>query len=330
MSTFIPSDAAATRGLFPVNEISKPEHEEQGRSTLAQPAGKRFLQRLIHDPMLHFIAAGAIIFGVTQLVAAYRDHSARTIVVDDALRARLGKLYALQLGASPTDTQLTGLIDTYVHDEVLYREGLALGLDQGDEIIRRRLVQKMGFLQSDLIIATDPDEQTLRDHFQHHTAQFAEPAKVGFRQYFFGGDGADQDANRRRAEQALAQLNGAGDTRTIAADRSPLAAEYRDLQRSDLTRLFGTTPIVDAVLQAPVGVWQGPFESGYGWHLVRVDQRDEPAVPPFESVRADVADAVRAQQKEENNRRSFEQLRARYDVQYDVRNTLQASKAVAP
>lgn len=296
--------------------VSTPEH----------PARKHFLQRLLRDPMLHFIVAGAIIFAVTQLVAAYRDHSARTIVVDDALRTRLGKLYALQLGAAPTDAQLAGLVDTYVHDEVLYREGLALGLDQGDEIIRRRLVQKMGFLQSDLIIATDPDEQTLRDYYQHHIAQFAEPVKVGFQQYFFGGDEADQEESRRRATQALAQLNGAGGASPVAADHVALAPEYRQLDRSDLTRLFGATPIVDAVLQVPLGTWQGPFQSGYGWHLVRVGQRGEPVVPPFEAVRTAVAEVVRAQQKEENNRRSFEQLRARYDVQY----AQQSSPAVTP
>jgi hypothetical protein len=327
MSAFISNDVAAASGTFQPIEYSRAEHEQQGGSKPENPAGKRALQRLLRDPMLHFIVAGALIFGVTQLVAQYRDHSARTIVVDDALRTRLGKLYTLQLGATPTDAQLAGLIDTYVHDEVLYREALALGLDQGDEIIRRRLVQKMGFLQSDLIIATDPDEQTLRAYYQQHSAQFAEPAKVSFQQYFFGGDEADRDVGYRRAVQALAKLNGGSDAPAIPVGNSPLAAEYQQLDRAALTRLFGATPIVDAVLQAAAGEkWQGPFQSGYGWHLVRVEQRDEPAAPPFESVRTAVAEAVRAQQKEENNRRSFEQLRARYNVQ----DAQQASPAVTP
>jgi hypothetical protein len=332
MSAFITNVVAASR-REPIEDCGAGcgEHTEPAREN---PGRKQLLQRLLRDPMLHFIVAGAIIFGVTQAIGAYRDHSARTIVVDDALRNRLGKLYTLQLGATPTDAQLTGLIDTYVHDEVLYREGLALGLDQGDEIIRRRLVQKMGFLQSDLIIAADPDEKTLRDYYQHHAPQFAEPAKVDFQQYFFGGDGKDQQTSQRRAAQALAQLNGAGSASPVAADQVALASEYRQLDRPGLTRLFGATPIVDALLpapaeknaQAPVGEWQGPFQSGYGWHLVRVSEREEPAVPPFETVRAAVAEVVRAQQKEENNRRSFEQLRARYDVQY----AQQSSPAVTP
>lgn len=316
MSAFISDDVAAARGAFSINE--NPEKK---------PVAAGTLHRLLRDPMLHFIVAGAIIFGVTQLVAAYRDHSARTIVVDDALRTRIGKLYALQLGAAPTDVQLAGLVDTYVHDEVLYREALALGLDQGDEIIRRRLVQKMGFLQSDLIIATDPDEQTLRAYYQQHAAQFAEPARVSFQQYFFG----DGDAARDRATRALARLNGTSGL-PVDADRSPLAFSYRQLDRAGLTRLFGATPVVDSVLQVPIesavkeAAWQGPFQSGYGWHLVRVEQRDQPATPPFETVRAAVTETVRAVQKEENNRRSFEQLRARYDV-LEVRA---AAPAVAP
>lgn len=323
MSAFLTNDVAAERGSF--SEQSQQGYEEQGESTPAPHAGIRFLRRLLRDPMLQFIVAGAFIFGATQLIAAYRDNSARTIVVDDALRSRLGKLYALQLGAAPTDAQLAGLIDTYVHDEILYREALALGLDAGDEIIRRRLVQKMGFLQSDLIIATDPDEKTLRDFYQSHPAQFAEPARVSFQQYFFA---ADSDvADPRRAERTRAQLN-ATTTVPRADTAGPLAVEYRQLDRTGLTQLFGTTPIVDALLQVPVGQWQGPFRSGYGWHLVRIEQREEPAVPPFESVRDTVAETVRAQQKEENNRRSFEQLRARYDVQIAAPQA--ASTQVAP
>lgn len=316
MSAFIPGNEAAAYGGFAAErktiEGVESEHGEQGGSTPARPAGKRFLQRLLHEPMLQFVVAGAVIFGATQFIAAYRDHSARTIVIDDALRDRLSKLYALQLGAKPTDEQLAGLIDTHVHDEVLYREALALGLDAGDEIIRRRLVQKMGFLQSDLIIASDPDDQTLRTFYQGHAAQFAEPARVSFQQYFFATDAGGNDPGR--AALTLARLN-AATAAPPAAAASPLAPAYRQLDRPGLTQLFGTSPIVDALLQAPVGRWQGPFRSGYGWHLIRIEQRDEAAVPPFEAVREAVAEAVRAQQKDENNRRSFEQLRARYEVQ---------------
>lgn len=307
MSVFVSNDVAVAHDAVPLDR--KPVDLDLGGPTTRPPRANA-LQRLLRDPMLHFLVAGAVIFGVTQLVAAYRDHSARTIVVDDALRTRLGKLYALQLGAAPTDAQLAGLVETYVHDEVLYREALALGLDQGDEIIRRRLVQKMGFLQSDLIIAVDPDEQTLRSYYQQHPAQFAEPALVSFQQHFFG----DDDTGRQRAARALAQLNEDA-ALASAADPSPLASDHQKLDRSGLTRLFGATPIVDALLQIPIGSWQGPLQSGYGWHIVRVGQRDEPVTPPFDAVRAAVAETVRAEQKEENNRRSFEQLRARYDVQ---------------
>src|SRR5689334_19595322 len=108
MSVLLTNEAAAERGSF--FEQGKQEREEQGGSTPASHTGTRFLQRLLRDPMLQFIAAGAFIFGATQLIAAYRDHSARTIVVDDTLRSRLGKLYALQLGSAPTDAQLAGLI----------------------------------------------------------------------------------------------------------------------------------------------------------------------------------------------------------------------------
>lgn len=312
MGVFISSEAAAREAAADLRDIVR-ETKDVSAGVSAHRNG--FLQFLRREPMVHFLAAGALIFAATHFIGEYRDRSAHTIVVDAALRDRLQKLYALQLGSTPTDAQLTQLVDSYVHDEILYREGLALGLDKGDEIVRRRLIQKMGFLQSDLVIAEDPDDAALRSYYRDHAAQFAAPAKVGFEQRFFGGDAADSAASYQRAVRALALLNGGTRESDIGADRSPLAARYRELDRDDVVRLFGETPIVDEVLKGAVGAWRGPFQSGYGWHLMRVLERDEPQAPSFESARDTVAEAVRAQQKEDNNRASFAQLRARYDVQ---------------
>lgn len=311
MGVFISGDAVAS-DITHESRSADSSAIDRVASAHSIAAHRRLIALLRREPMVHFLLAGALIFGATHAIETYRDRSAHTIVVDAPLRDRLARLYTLQLGNTPTGAQLEQLVDSYVRDEILYREAIALGLDKGDEIVRRRLVQKMGFLQSDLIIAGDPDEATLRAYFAAHPAQFALPATVDFEQRFFDGDSA---AAYGRAQQALQQLNGGA---AVDGDRAPVAAQYRGLDRIGLSRVFGATPIVDELLQGGTGTWRGPFQSGYGWHLVRVDRRDAPHAPPFDSVRDAVADAVRAQQKEDNNRASFDRLRARYDVRIDT------------
>jgi hypothetical protein len=292
-----------------------------------RPAGsgdatpQRSLRRWLREPMLHFIAAGALIFIATHGIAQWRDQSAKTIAVDAPLKARLAKLYALQLGAAPTDAQLAQLIDTYVHDEVLYREALALGLDKGDEIVRRRLVQKMGFLQNDTVIAQEPDDATLRSYYQSHLAEFAEPARIDFQQLYFSADRAGLELAQRRATEAVARLQAGAAPAAIGGDRSSLNERYQRLDRDGLTRLFGDAPIVDDLLRAAPGAWVGPVRSGYGWHVVRIERREESRVPAFEAVRGAVAESFRVWQKDENNRRAFQQLLAHYIVKTDRAQT---------
>jgi hypothetical protein len=203
------------------------------------------------------------------------------IAIDPALRERLSTLYHAQLGAYPSPEEMKGLVKRHVRDEMLYREALRLGLDKDDEIVRRRLIQKMEFLVQREAGAVP--EQDLRDYYAAHKDQFGTPARASFRQLYFDPDTEGWDAAKARAEAALA----AG--KTASADRSPLQGEYASLGPQDAVQLFGDSRFTDALYVAPVGRWSGPYRSGLGWHLLFVTAREKAELPPFEQV----ADAVR-------------------------------------
>ena len=61
-------------------------------------------------------------------------------------------------------------------------------------------------------------------------------------------------------------------------------------------------------------MWQGPIESGYGWHLVFVESLTPERVPSYEEIEADVKLAWIAQRRAETRRKMFETMRARYDI----------------
>ena len=86
------------------------------------------------------------------------------------------------------------------------------------------------------------------------------------------------------------------------------------LSRTDAGRLFGNTPIVEALFSAPEMVWSGPVRSAYGWHLIKPARRTAPDIAPYESVRSQVEASYRQQQSQAAERRELDALRAQYEI----------------
>lgn len=246
------------------------------------------------------------------------DLAQRQIVVDARLSQRLAQLYELQMGSAPSATQLHTLIDSYVRDEVLYREALRTGLDRDDEIVRRRLIQKFEFLNGDLATVEEPSEQELQSFYRAHLPDFSRGPTVTFDHVYFSPDVGGSRAARQRAESVRKMLlaRAAADATDTAGlgDSLPLQSGYVDLDEADTARLFGNTPVTHELFSQPAGAWAGPFESGLGWHLIRVARRTPGGVEPFEAAREQVRLAYIQSAKEEENRKQYERMRARYSV----------------
>lgn len=135
-------------------------------------------RRVAREPLLQFLALGAFIFLVAHVLEQRREAAQRQIVVDERLERRIRQLHETQSGFSPAPDQLANLVQEYVDDEVMYREALRMGLDQDDEIVRRRLIQKMQFLQRDLAPTETPTTEELQGYFEKHVDRFARPVSV--------------------------------------------------------------------------------------------------------------------------------------------------------
>jgi peptidyl-prolyl cis-trans isomerase C len=304
------AEVAALSGAgMGVVEFKRPSDE-------APVSGGRFgaLRRrvvgLLREPLLHFLVVGLLIFWSAQ---AWRTaHDVRRIVVTPERVADLSTKYRMQFGAPPSRTQLNGLIDGYVEEEVLYREGVAQHLDRDDEIVRRRIAQKAQFLQQDAPPA-DPTEADLKAFYAAHLADYATPPRFSFSHLYFSTE-AGEAAAQARATQALTRLNAGARPEQIAADSFPDLNAYAASSAAEVARIFGNSPLVAALPKAPVGRWAGPFRSGYGWHLVRVTEALPAKVTPYEAVkerlRADWFDDAHAKA----SAHALAAARARYKV----------------
>jgi hypothetical protein len=305
---------------LPVIEVSQLPSQPNARTRVGAPAFARTTDRIRHlwqviarEPLVHFLAVGVAIFVIANLKAA--DPQRHRIVVDDQLVARLGTNYAQQYGSAPTSEQLAFVVDQHVRQEILYREGLALGLDVDDEIIRRRVAQKFQFLQQDLAVASEPTDVDMHSFYDSHRDKYTVPEKVSFSHVYFSPDRGGEQAAQSRAARTLELLRHQAVTRAPErGDRFADLYDYASFGPTELQRLFGDAPLAQQLLNAPVGQWAGPFRSGFGWHLVFVNHRQAAYTPPFDAVREQVQEDSLLGTREADNAAAFAKLASQYTI----------------
>ena len=207
------------------------------------------------------------------------------------------------------------MVEDKVREEVLYREALALGLDKDDTIVKRRMAQKMEFLAEDVAAAHEPDPAELKAWYAKNSEKFASPSRFSFRHLYFSPDRRGQHA-REDAEKARSRIAGQPeDSKQAVALADPFMFQdfYGDRTPEQLAKEFGPEFAVSLAKLKP-GSWQGPIESGYGCHLVFVDSVIPGRVPALEEVEPDVKTAWLADQKQQEWKKAYEGMRAKYTV----------------
>jgi hypothetical protein len=275
------------------------------------------MTRWLREPLLHFLVIGLALFVVGDLVSRHGggiEPSRRIALTMDEV-AQLVQLFQSQWGREPTQEEFGRLVESKVQQEVLYREALAMGLDKDDEIVKRRMAQKMQFLAEDVAAAREPTTDELRGWFEQHGATFALPPRLSFRHLYFSPDKRGARA-RDDAVMALEKLAGQPEdspSATSLADPFMFQDYYRDRAPDYLGKEFGP-PFAVAVAKLTPGSWQGPIESGFGWHLVFVDTVIPGRVPAFEEIESDVKTAWLGEQKAAAWRKAYDAMRAKYTV----------------
>jgi len=268
-------------------------------------------KQVLHEPLLHFFVLGVLLFALFSWINDDAMRAPDEIVIDAARVAALESQFERVWQRPPSPDEMAGLVDNWIREEVLYREGMALGLDRDDPILRRRVVQKMDFISEDLA-DSQPTKDELRDFFAANSADYRLDSRFSFTQLYF-----DPAAHGNSLEATVARaLDAVVGGRQPESDATLLPAELSDVSFSDVRRTFGDR-FAEALAGLPVGDWVGPLTSGYGVHLVRLDQKQEARLPEFDAVRAAVERDFRAEQGRERKDAIFDKLRQRYTITFE-------------
>jgi hypothetical protein len=189
----------------------------------------------------------------------------------------------------PTAAEFDGLIQQYIKETVLYREALTMGLNKHDQVIRRRLAQKLEFLAKDLVALTPPTEEELQAYF---------------------------DATLDDAEAIKASLIARGDKVEdpgALGDDFMLQNYYPEKDQVEIQKLFGSG-FTESLVELAPGQWHGPVLSGYGVHLVYISTISEPPAQVLADVRERVVQDWTMEKGEELNDKFYASLRDQYTV----------------
>jgi peptidyl-prolyl cis-trans isomerase C len=289
---------------------------ETGAVPLNRSRGSR-VRRFLREPLLHFLLIGLALFGLYAYLNRGRigiEPSKQIVLSLDELRI-MEAYFESQWHRQPTPQEFQAMVEDKVREEVLYREGLAMGLDKDDTIVKRRMAQKMQFLAEDVATAHEPGTAELKAWFNGNKEKFALPSRYSFRHLYFSPDKRRNNA-QQDAAHALTRISGQLEDSRMAAstgDSFMFQDYYGDRTPSAIAKEFGPQFAV-ALEKLKPGSWQGPIESGYGWHLVFVDTVIPGRIPAFEEIEPDVKTAWLGEQKSTAWQKAYTDMRAKYTI----------------
>jgi len=220
-----------------------------------------------------------------------------------------------RLGTEPTPAEDAALVERYVDDEVLYREALSMGLDRGDIIVRRRLLQKMEFLLEGLHPIPEPTDAELEGYLAAHGDRYRTPARIDLTHVFVSRDRHGSDA--QAAALALREQLTAGGDPAELGDPFLRGRELRAQSEQDLAGIFGPA-FARAAAELPIGAWSQPVTSSYGLHLVRVNGRSAAELPPLARVRAAVQQDWAEEKRRAARAAALAEVRKKYVVRVET------------
>ena len=274
------------------------------------------IRQLLTEPMLHFAFIGIALFGVHRWIAPNAVEGHRVIVTQGVVDDLVTQHQAAK-GRAPSSIELNNLIELYVRDEILYREGVKLGLDRDDIVVKRRVRQKIEVMAEEEA-ALAPTEADLAAYLAAHRPRFMQPALLTFEQVYLGPASAGPDAVRTAAITGDALRKGADPEQL--GKRTLLARTMVETPADLVARDFGDGFAV-ALEQAPVGEWRGPIDSSFGSHYVRVSARTAAVAPPLDAVRDQVVREWENARRQRARSDEYAKMRGQYEVSVEAKLT---------
>ena len=276
-----------------------------------------FIKNVWREPLLHFLLIGAALFMFYGQTREPGSDAPKRIVITSGQVEQLAANFKRTWMRAATETEQASLIESYVRDEVFYREALAMGLDQSDPVVRQRMRSKLEFILEDLSSTAVADE-VLQAYLQEHPDKFRTQLQVSFQQVYLSPDAHSDLA--AEAEIVLVSLNGGAAPESLG-DPTLVPNSFTLAAQSEIERSLGERFGREVVELVPGDDWVGPVFSAFGGHLVKVSERVDARLPDLSEIRALVEREYLVERRIEIKDLAYAKLREGYDVTIEADET---------
>ena len=293
------------------DERQTPNHSPKG--TAHSP-----LRKWLREPLIHFFVLGLVVFGLHGVLEEKPEAAEDPFLVEvtSADIEWFRTMWSKRMFREPNVKELRGEVNRLIREQILSREAVSLGLDEGDTVVRRRLAQKMNFLFRDLSDITEPSDGTLQEYLQKNRSSYEIPGRVTFTHVYFNTDKRGEEGAAKAVRALVERLNtieGAPTDGSELGDPFLLKSSYSNWALVDIRSEFGTQFAKTVGEQKP-RTWQGPVASGYGLHAVYVHERSDARLPDFSDLKETLKADWMAEKQREIARNAYQELRGRYRV----------------
>jgi hypothetical protein len=266
--------------------------------------------KLPREPLFIFVVVGIVLYVFFFRSIQNQKHNERQIVVSAGQIELLETSFQKTWNRPPTESELQAQINNFIMDEVFFKEAVAMGLDKKDPAVKRRMRQIIEMMLDDFATLY-PTESQLQQYLAENPDNFYLPAEITFEHLYF------KQENKGEADRAVKALRSAGDIRNYSENELLLIpSAFERVSAWEVERLFGK-PFTIELFNLKPGDWQGPVESAYGWHLVKIGEMVEGSLPDLAAVRDLVEREWMVEQRKQVKEKQYEKMRARYDIVID-------------
>lgn len=267
------------------------------------------IKDFLKSPLLHFLGIGAGIFLLYAFLNREANHpDGFDIHISEDQQIQIALAHQRNFGDLPDQATMDKLIAAEVKSEIYYREALRLGLDENDEIIRRRLKQKYEFLNKDKDGVDNIEESALLDYYEKNKQHYLKPATYTFEHYYFN---PDKRADSKAAADAYVE------NPALGSDPFHISSPKTKKTLDDLRNDFGLG-FVETISQAKASDELLVVSSGFGYHAVRLISIVDAEVLPFDDIRDQLIIDYRTFLRSERNKEAYQELKEEYNIEIET------------
>jgi len=275
------------------------------------------MKKFTKNPLVFYFVLGFVVFGLHSFLNSEKQDKNEdpfTVEVTSADIEWIRSSWEARTKRQPMQQELQGLISRYIRDEILFREAMAMDLDDRDLVIQRRLVQKLTFVFEDLAETIEPTDDELKKYMLENQEKYRVPEEISFTQVYFNPNkrkGPVEDAQNVLASLKQEEI---GPEEAVAlGDTIMIDASFRKKYPDEVARILGKE-FADTLFAMNEKGWQGPIGSTFGLHLVYISDHTVSRMPEFENIRNSVKNDFLYERKKEVVDSAYNAVKSRYTI----------------